>query len=119
MNVVQRLGMLIFALFVLALIASNANAQSFRGSASHYCGPTHKTASGQRLNCAHMTAAHRTLPFGTRLFVKNLLNGRSVTVTINDRGPFIRGRVLDVTTGAASVLGILHRGHAPILAQVQ
>jgi peptidoglycan lytic transglycosylase len=56
-----------------------------------------KTASGQRLNPAALTAAHRTLPFGTKVRVTNNRNGRSLVVTINDRGPFVRERVIDVT----------------------
>jgi rare lipoprotein A len=63
------------------------------------------TASGQKLNPLALTAAHRTLPFGTKVKVTNKHNGRSVVVTINDRGPFVRGRVIDVTPAAARVLG--------------
>ena len=63
------------------------------------------TASGQKLNPHALTAAHRTLPFGTKVKVTNKHNGRSVVVTINDRGPFVRGRVIDVTPAAARVLG--------------
>ena len=63
------------------------------------------TASGQKLNPNALTAAHRTLPFGTKVKVTNKHNGRSVVVTINDRGPFVRGRVIDMTPAAARVLG--------------
>jgi rare lipoprotein A len=63
------------------------------------------TASGQRLNPGALTAAHRSLPFGTKVRVTNKNNGRSVVVTINDRGPFVRGRVIDVTPAAAQALG--------------
>lgn len=63
------------------------------------------TASGQRLNPSALTAAHRTLPFGTKVRVTNKSNGKSVIVTINDRGPFVRGRVIDVTPAAARALG--------------
>ena len=63
------------------------------------------TASGQKLNPGALTAAHRTLPFGTKVRVTNKKNGRSVVVTINDRGPFIKGRVIDLTPAAAKVLG--------------
>jgi rare lipoprotein A len=63
------------------------------------------TASGQRLNPEALTAAHRTLPFGTKVKVTNKSNGRSVVVTINDRGPFVRGRVIDLTPAGASQLG--------------
>ena len=64
-----------------------------------------KTASRQKLNPQALTAAHRTLPFGTKVKVTNKHNGHSVVVTINDRGPFVRGRVIDVTPAAARVLG--------------
>ena len=63
------------------------------------------TASGQKLNPHALTAAHRTLPFGSKVKVTNKHNGRSVVVTINDRGPFVRSRVIDVTPAAARVLG--------------
>jgi rare lipoprotein A len=63
------------------------------------------TASGERLNPQALTAAHRTLPFGTKVRVTNKNNGRSVVVKINDRGPFVRGRVIDVTPAAARELG--------------
>jgi rare lipoprotein A len=63
------------------------------------------TASGQRLNPGALTAAHRSLSFGTKVRVTNKNNGRSVIVTINDRGPFVRGRVIDVTPAAARALG--------------
>jgi rare lipoprotein A len=63
------------------------------------------TASGQKLNPAALTAAHRTLPFGTKVKVTNKSNGRSVVVTINDRGPFIRGRIIDLTPAGARALG--------------
>jgi rare lipoprotein A len=63
------------------------------------------TASGQKLHPGSLTAAHRSLPFGSKVRVTNAANGRSVVVTINDRGPFVRGRVIDVTPAAARALG--------------
>ena len=83
------------------------------GSASWYA-LTSKTASGERMNPAAMTAAHRTLPFGTKLVVTNQRNGKSVTVRINDRGPFIKGRVLDLSKAAAHQLGFVKSGHTPV-----
>jgi len=65
-----------------------------------------------------MTAAHRTLPFGTRVHVTDLNSGRSVDVTINDRGPFVHGRVLDLSRGAAQALGMMARGVTRIRASV-
>jgi len=69
-----------------------------------------QTASGEKYDPNKLTAAHPTLPFGTRLRVTNLINGRSVVVRINDRGPFIPGRVVDVSYSAAETLGIVERG---------
>jgi rare lipoprotein A len=65
-----------------------------------------RTASGQKLNGEALTAAHRTLPLGSKVKVTNKRNGRSVIVTINDRGPFVRGRIIDVTPAAARALGL-------------
>lgn len=90
--------------------AGNKSGQS--GFASHYNHAGRKTASGERANPGGLTAAHRTLPFGTRVQVTNRRNGRSVVVRINDRGPFVRGRVIDLSTAAARVLGF--RGLAPV-----
>ncbi|MGA8157679.1 MAG: septal ring lytic transglycosylase RlpA family protein [Rhodoplanes sp.] len=78
-----------------------ANAQS--GMASVYHGQ--RTASGEYAHAHKMTAAHRSLPFGTKVRVTNRRNGRSVVVRINDRGPYVRGRVIDVTPAAADALG--------------
>jgi rare lipoprotein A len=77
-----------------------------------------RTASGKKLRLDGLTAAHRTLPFGTHVAVTNKRNGKTVTVVINDRGPFVKGRVIDVTPAAARVLGF--SGLAPVsLAVVQ
>jgi len=86
------------------------------GTASYYAGKFHgrRTASGERFDNGAMTAAHRTLPFGSRVRVINPANGRSVTVRINDRGPFTRGRVIDVSRAAAEELGMVARGHARV-----
>ena len=70
----------------------------------------HRTANGERFDPNALTAAHRTLAFGTRVKVTNLENGRHVIVRINDRGPFVRGRVLDVSRAAAKKLGFLATG---------
>lgn len=76
-----------------------------------------KTASGQRLNDGALTAAHKTLRFGTRVRVTNKRNGRSVVVTITDRGPFIRGRVIDLTMAGANAIGMGY-GLAPVQLEV-
>ncbi len=73
-----------------------------------------RTANGERYNFNGFTAAHRKLPFGTWLKVTNLSNKRYVLVRVNDRGPFIKGRVLDVSLGAARELGMVGRGVAKI-----
>jgi rare lipoprotein A len=79
------------------------------GKASWYA-LTSRTASGERMNPSGLSAAHRSLPFGTRVKVENLRNGKSVVVRINDRGPFIRNRVIDLSRGAASELGFVKAG---------
>ncbi|UYV15103.1 septal ring lytic transglycosylase RlpA family protein [Porphyrobacter sp. ULC335] len=87
-----------------------------RGSASYYAAKFHgrRTASGERFDNGEMTAAHRTLPFGSLVRVTNPANGRSVVVRINDRGPFTRGRLIDVSRAAAEELGMVSRGHADV-----
>jgi rare lipoprotein A len=86
--------------------------QAENGIASVYAYSGSRTASGERTNPAGLTAAHRTLPFGTQVRVTNRRNGKSVVVRINDRGPFLRGRVIDVTPAAARALGF--SGLAPV-----
>jgi len=88
------------------------------GQASYYgYGAGSQTASGARFNPNAMTAAHRTLPFGTKVRVTNKRNGKTVVVTINDRGPFIRGRIIDLSTAAAGVIGMRSSGVAPVLVE--
>ncbi len=84
------------------------------GGASYYSGG--RTATGGMVGAA--TCAHRTLPFGTRVLVTNLANARQEILTVNDRGPFVRGRILDVSRTAANVLGMLHSGVAQIRMEV-
>jgi rare lipoprotein A len=94
--------------------------ESFTGVASYY-GPGFqgkKTASGERFDMHAMTAAHKTLPFGTMLRVTSLDNGKSVTVRVNDRGPFTRGRVLDLSKGAAQTIGMIQTGTAKVRCEV-
>jgi rare lipoprotein A len=100
-------------------IASNRRL-SFQGIASFYGREFagRPTATGERFNPEAMTAAHRSLPFGTRVRVTNARNGRSVVVRINDRGPFIRGRVIDLSTGAARSIGMINSGVAPVKIEV-
>jgi rare lipoprotein A len=100
----------------------NANAAvtsgTISGKASYYGSESgSRTASGARFNPMGLTAAHRSLPFGTKLKVTHA--GRSVVVTVNDRGPFIRGRVLDLSKGAAHAIGLTGRGVGHVVAEVQ
>ena len=94
------------------------------GIASIYGYEGSKTASGERASAKGFTAAHRTLPFGSRVRVVNKRNGKTVVVRINDRGPFIKGRIIDVTPAAAKTLGFsgltkvaLERIDGPLLAR--
>jgi rare lipoprotein A len=91
--------------------ASSAAAQC--GRASWYALHS-RTANGERMNPSAMTAAHRSLPFGTKLKVTNQNNGRSVIVRINDRGPFVKGRMLDLSKGAAGQLGFISSGQTAV-----
>jgi len=97
--------------------ASHKNAGSkeiaSQGVASFYTEGT-QTANGEKFDTHQLTAAHRTLPFGTRLRVTNVATGRSVTVRVNDRGPFIPGRVVDVSYSAAESLGMVGDGVAKV-----
>ncbi|WP_036987538.1 septal ring lytic transglycosylase RlpA family protein [Pseudomonas sp. EGD-AK9] len=114
------------AVVVLGLLAVLAGCSTFgsgsgsgateTGKASYYGDRHHgrKTASGERFDQHALTAAHRSLPFGTRVRVTNLSNERSVVVRINDRGPFVRGRIIDVSRAAAERLGMLRSGVVPV-----
>lgn len=91
------------------------------GKASWYgirCNGGSRTASGERLTNGDATAAHKTLPMGTKVRVTNLDNGKSEVVRINDRGPYTKGRVIDVTEGVASRLGFISRGVAAVKVEV-
>jgi rare lipoprotein A len=92
--------------------ATNAAVAS-QGVASFYT-EGKQTASGEKFNTHELTAAHPTLPFGTKLRVTNVATGRSVTVRVNDRGPYVSGRVVDVSYAAAETLGMVGRGIAKV-----
>ena len=102
---------------VAAREASDGNGSTY-GVASFYSYDPH-TASGEKFNAQELTAAHRTLPFGTRLRVTDVATGRSVTVRVNDRGPYVRGRVVDVSRSAAQSLGITGKGVAKVKLEVE
>lgn len=101
------------AMITLAALAAPAFAASECGRASWYALKS-RTASGEMMNPSAMTAAHKTLPFGTRVRVVNKANGKAVTVRINDRGPFVKGRVIDLSKEAARKIGMISSGHAPV-----
>ncbi|WP_165664625.1 septal ring lytic transglycosylase RlpA family protein [Metapseudomonas otitidis] len=113
----------------LALLAACSTPGFFSGetggtyredSEASYYGARHhgkRTASGERFDQNALTAAHRTLPFGTRVKVTNLNNDRSVVVRINDRGPHVRGRLIDLSRRAAEALDMLRSGVAPVRVQ--
>lgn len=97
------------ALLAASTLTLNANAEAETGRASWYA-LTSQTASGERCDPSAMTAAHPSLPFGTKVKVENLKNGRTVVVRINDRGPYVAGRIIDLTKAAATKLGFLRKG---------
>lgn len=101
------------ATVTLSLFTLQASAHALTGRASWYS-LTSITASGERCNPNAMTAAHRSLPFGTKVKVENLKNGKTVVVRINDRGPFIGGRIIDLTKGAAHKIGMVGQGVAKV-----
>ncbi len=92
---------------------SVASGGGYSGMASYYWQPQ-RVASGGWFNPNAMTAAHKTLPFGTKVRVTNRNNGRSVVVTINDRGPYIKGRIIDLSKAAAKQVGMTASGIAPV-----
>ena len=107
--------------FGLLLASGCARHHTEEGLASWY-GPGFygkKTASGERFRIYKRTAAHRTLPFDTRVRVVNLTNGRSVVVRINDRGPFVQGRIIDLSRAAARALGMLRDGVVEVRIEVK
>ena len=105
-------------------VASRNSGRSYSGGSggmsgmASYYGGGGMTASGARFNPGAMTAAHRTLPFGTRVLVTTCATGRSVTVTINDRGPFVKGRIIDLSTRPRGALGITGAGVARVSVSV-
>jgi len=95
-------------------------ASTYQGQASFY-GPGfygNRTANGEVYRPGTMTAAHPSLPFGTRVRVTNLNNGRSTVVRINDRGPYVGGRIIDLSETAADSIGMIHSGVAPVKIQI-
>ena len=96
--------------------AASAGSKNISGAASYYGKRFHgrRTANGESFNMNSMTAAHKTLPFGTKVKVTNRSNGKSVVVRINDRGPYVGGRVIDLSRAAAARIGMIHSGTARV-----
>lgn len=109
-----------FLVFGFSLLWALTQAQTQTGKASYYADSFEgsPTASGEKYKASKLTAAHRTLPFGTVLKVTNLANNETVEVTVNDRGPFVEGRVIDVSKAAAEKLGFLNQGVANVKIEV-
>jgi peptidoglycan lytic transglycosylase len=109
------LGVAVVLVLLVGFTCGATDAQPWQeesGIAAIHSGKTGRTTSGEPFKTENMTAAHRSLPFGTLVLVTNTQNGRSIVVRINDRGPFTRGRVIDVTAAAARALGF--SGLAPV-----
>jgi rare lipoprotein A len=96
----------------VAHVAGDAKQTAAHGVASFYSDT--QTASGEKFDKNELTAAHPTLPFGTKLRVTDVSSGRFVTVRVNDRGPYVRGRVVDVSPSAAQALGMVDKGVANV-----
>ncbi len=102
-------------------LKSEKISRTYRGKASWYSIKTNRgtqTASGERLSDKALTAAHRSLPFGTRVRVTNTSNSKSVVVRITDRGPFIKGRIIDLSLAGAKRLGMIDAGVVPVRVDV-
>ncbi|MGO1728979.1 MAG: septal ring lytic transglycosylase RlpA family protein [Flavobacteriaceae bacterium] len=111
----KKIVLVFFMLFSMSILA-----QTQTGKASFYANKFEgrQTASGEKYSHNKMTAAHRKLPFGTKVKVTNLTNDKSVIVEVNDRGPFIRGRIIDLSRSAAKKLNFLGEGVADVTIQV-
>jgi rare lipoprotein A len=119
----MRLSSLILAMLLCVMsgfIQAAANADVQEGEASYYADSLsgNKTASGEPYDKNAMTAAHRTLPFGTRVKVTYLKTGQSVEVVINDRGPHVKDRIIDLSGAAAKQIGLVDAGHGKVKVEV-
>ena len=105
---------------ILCCFASNLNAQTLTGKASYYGGAFHgrKSASGKIYDMYKYTCAHKSLPFGTMLKVTNKENGKTVTVEVTDRGPYVEGRIVDLSVAAAKDLDMMKSGVVDIEAEI-
>ena len=125
----QRAIVILFTLFSPCIysltsdrspLTAQISAQTESGKASFYSKKFtgRRTASGERLHHDSLTCAHLTYPFGTQLKVTNPANGRSVIVRVTDRGPYVRGRIIDLSVRAAQELGIIAQGIAPVVVEL-
>ena len=123
----MKFVLIIFSAFLLTACASTGSEgyyssdrvikKSYYGTASWYQSGK-KTASGERFDPNKYSVAHRTIPFGTMLRLTNVSNGSTLEVVVNDRGPFVRNKEIDVSRGAAQTLGFFHSGTAKLLIEV-
>ena len=113
----RRPGLLALAVLALTLPFGAARASVQEGVVSWYGEQFQgrRTASGERFDMNAFTAAHKTLPFGTRVRVRHATSGREVVVRINDRGPFTKGRVIDLSRAAAASIGLIQTGVGPVV----
>ena len=103
----------------LSFLISHSFAQTQKGKASYYAKKFtgRRTASGEKMHHDSLTCAHRTYPFGTLLKVTNPANGQSVIVRVTDRGPYVKGRIIDLSARAAREIGIIAQGIAPVIVE--
>jgi rare lipoprotein A len=99
------------------VISSNAIAEDYYGNSSWYTS-NKKTAQGKKFDPNKYSVAHRTLPFGTMLKLTNVKNGNTIEAIVSDRGPYVKGRELDVSPAAAQALGFFHSGTAKLLIEI-
>ena len=109
-----------FIICMWVIIDAIAKGSDEKGMASYYAEKYHgrQTASGEIFNTHDMTAAHKKLPFGTKIKVTNIANGKSVIVRVNDRGPFVKGRIVDLTYAAAQKIDIVKTGVAKVTVEI-
>ena len=110
----------VLMIVTLFCLSSGVFAQTYKGKASYYAQPFHgrKSASGRIYNMYEYTCAHKTLPFGTKLKVTNQANGKTVTVEVTDRGPYVKGRIVDLSKAAAMDLDMMKEGVADVEVEI-
>ena len=119
-NAPLGLKALILTMLFVGFSSVQCDAQTFEGKASFYGKGFHgrRAADGSVYNMHEMTCAHKTLPFGTKLKVTNKLNGKTVIVKVTDRGPYVRGRIVDLSVAAAQQLDMVRCGVIPVRVEV-